>query len=98
KVEGNPEHPASLGGSSVWMQAAIRDLYDPDRSHAVAHNGDINTWALFLSDLNELLREQSLKGGAGLRLLTETVTSPTLTAQLSELLRTFPAAKWHQYE
>src|SRR5438477_1528037 len=51
KVEGNPEHPASLGASSVWMQASIRDLYDPDRSHAVARNGEISTWALFLSEM-----------------------------------------------
>jgi len=98
KVEGNPDHPASLGGSSVWMQASIRDLYDPDRSHAVVHDGDISTWALFLSDLNELLREQSVKGGAGLRFLTETVTSPTLAAQLRQILKKFPSAKWHQYE
>src|SRR5579859_400536 len=29
KVDGNPEHPATLGGSSVWLQTSILDLYDP---------------------------------------------------------------------
>ena len=64
------------------MQASILDLYDPDRSQAVAHNGDISTWALFLAELNDLLQEQQAKKGDGLRFLTETVTSPTLAAQL----------------
>src|ERR1051326_7857872 len=75
KVDGNPEHPASLGGSSVWLQASILNLYDPDRSQAVTHEGDISTWARFLSDLNNVLAEQKARNGAGLRLLTETVTS-----------------------
>src|SRR5437870_3667007 len=99
KIEGSPEHPASLGGSSVWMQASILDLYDPDRSQTVARHGDISTYELFLSDLNELVKEQEeAKRGAGLRFLTETVTSPTLAVQLQDLLKRFPKAKWHQYE
>jgi MoCo/4Fe-4S cofactor protein with predicted Tat translocation signal len=98
KVDGNPEHPSSLGGSSVWMQTSILDLYDPDRSQSVTHEGDISTWALFLSELNDLVRERSANEGAGLRLLTETVTSPTLAAQVEDLLKRFPQAKWHQYD
>jgi molybdopterin-containing oxidoreductase family iron-sulfur binding subunit len=98
KIEGNPDHPASRGGSSIWMQASIFGLYDPDRSQAVAHQGEISTWSSFLSDLIDLTSEQSAKRGAGLRFLTETVTSPALAHQLRELLTRFPEAKWHQYE
>jgi molybdopterin-containing oxidoreductase family iron-sulfur binding subunit len=98
KIDGNPDHPASLGGSSVWMQASILDLYDPDRSQSVTHNGEISTWALFLTDLNDLVAEQEAKGGAGLCFLTETVTSPTLVAQSEELNQRFPRARWHQYD
>src|SRR5207247_2646093 len=76
KIEGNPDHPASLGGSSVWMQASILDLYDPDRSRAATCQGEISTWALFLSVLNDIVQEQNIKKGAGLRFLTETITSP----------------------
>ncbi len=36
--------------------------------------------------------------GNGLRILTETVTSPTLTAGINAVLKDFPGAKWHQYE
>jgi molybdopterin-containing oxidoreductase family iron-sulfur binding subunit len=98
KVDGNPDHPASLGGSSVWLQASILDLYDPDRSQTVTHAGDLSTWALFLSDLNDLLKEQQPKRGAGLRFLTEAITSPTLASQLEEVHQRFPEAQWCQYD
>ena len=32
KVEGNELHPSSRGAAGTWAQAAILDLYDPDRS------------------------------------------------------------------
>src|SRR5262249_6646449 len=83
---------------SIWMQASIFDLYDPDRSQVVARQGEISTWSGFLSDLIDLLAEQAQKKGAGLRFLTESVTSPTLAAQLTDLLHRFPEAMWHQYE
>ena len=38
------------------------------------------------------------KKGAGLRFLTETITSPSLAAQIKQILTDFPEAKWHQYE
>ncbi|HTL58944.1 MAG TPA: TAT-variant-translocated molybdopterin oxidoreductase [Candidatus Limnocylindrales bacterium] len=98
KVDGNPQHPSTPSGSNVWLQASILDLYDPDRSQTVNYAGDISTWALFLSDLVELVKEQEAKKGAGLNFLTETVTSPTLTSQLDDLQRRFPEAHWCQYD
>src|SRR5215831_10971807 len=98
KIEGNPDHPTTLGGSSVWMQASILDLYDPDRSRSVARYGDISTWDLFLSELNDMMQDQARKRGAGLRFLTGNVTSPTLVAQIRALLQRFPEARWHQFE
>ncbi len=98
KIEGNPDHPASLGGTDVFMQAAILDLYDPDRSRNVLRAGEISSWDLFFAELQPLLNAQSAKGGAGIRILTETVTSPTLGAQVDAVLKKFPQAKWHQYE
>ena len=35
KIEGNPDHPASLGSTDVFAQASILTLYDPDRSQVV---------------------------------------------------------------
>ena len=41
---------------------------------------------------------QQATKGAGLRILTETVSSPTLAAQIEAILERFPAAVWHQWD
>ena len=86
KIEGNPEHPASLGATSAFHQAAILDLYDPDRSQAVLKGGEISSWGAFLSTLNAALEGQYKSKGTGLRILTPTITSPTLAAQIQAIL------------
>jgi MoCo/4Fe-4S cofactor protein with predicted Tat translocation signal len=98
KIEGNPEHPASLGGTDALGQASLLDLYDPDRSQTLVQLGEIRSWPSFLAALRAPLEAQRALKGAGLRFLTGSVTSPTLGAQLQELLAEFPAAKWHQWE
>ncbi|MFO1498550.1 MAG: TAT-variant-translocated molybdopterin oxidoreductase [Verrucomicrobiota bacterium] len=98
KVDGNPDHPASLGGSDVWIQACLLDLYDPDRAGGVTRFEQPSSWTQLVGHLRARLDSLAEKSGAGLRVLTQTVTSPTLGAQLRGLLQRFPAARWHQYE
>ncbi|MCK6625100.1 MAG: TAT-variant-translocated molybdopterin oxidoreductase [Anaerolineae bacterium] len=99
KIEGNPDHPASLGSSDVWLQAAILQLYDPDRSQVVTRFGTrISTWAAFLENFQAEIDNLRGNGGAGLRILTGQVTSPTLASQIDAVLAEFPQARWHQYE
>jgi MoCo/4Fe-4S cofactor protein with predicted Tat translocation signal len=98
KLEGNPEHPASLGATDVLAQASILTLYDPDRSRTVINRGDVKTWANFTEALSLALGPQRTSGGAGLRILTEPVSSPSLLAQLALLQATFPQARWHQWD
>ncbi|MBI2816337.1 MAG: TAT-variant-translocated molybdopterin oxidoreductase [Acidobacteria bacterium] len=98
KVEGNPNHPASLGATDVFAQASILSLYDPDRSQALTYLGDIRPWTALMIQVQMLAETQRMRRGAGLRLLTETVVSPVLAQQIQNLLRQFPEARWHQYE
>jgi MoCo/4Fe-4S cofactor protein with predicted Tat translocation signal len=98
KIEGNPLHPGSLGATDVFAQAAILGLYDPDRSQTLRNLGEIRPWPAFLGAMNAALTAQKPLKGAGLRILTESVNSPTLAAQIRELLSRFPSAKWHQWD
>jgi MoCo/4Fe-4S cofactor protein with predicted Tat translocation signal len=98
KVDGNPDHPGSLGASDFFQQCSILTMYDPDRGQAVSHKGQIGSWVAFQAEL-AVVRDLGLKKhGDGLRILTETVTSPSLTAQMQALLKEMPSAKWHCYE
>src|ERR1051326_3802968 len=96
KIEGNPAPPDSLGATDAFAQASILTLYDPDRSQVVTNGGAITTWNAFFAALEGEMEGQRLNGGAGFRILTEHVTSPTLADQLRALLTRFPGAKWHQ--
>ena len=90
KVEGNEKHPASLGATDAFAQASVLSLYDPDRSQVVLREGQISTFNNFLADLTIALDEQRARKGAGLRILTETVGSPTLARQIRTLLEQVP--------
>ncbi|MBI4537350.1 MAG: TAT-variant-translocated molybdopterin oxidoreductase, partial [candidate division NC10 bacterium] len=98
KVEGNPQHPASLGATDVFAQASVLTLYDPDRSQVIVRAGQIGSWSAFLAEVRLALDGERARQGSGIRILTETVTSPTLASQLQALLAAFPQAKWHQHE
>ncbi|MBI3472257.1 MAG: TAT-variant-translocated molybdopterin oxidoreductase [Candidatus Solibacter usitatus] len=98
KIEGNPDHPASLGAADAITQASVLGLYDPDRSQTVTRFGQISSWDKFTSHLREALADQKAKQGAGMRILTEVVTSPALGAQIQAFLKAYPQARWHQYE
>jgi MoCo/4Fe-4S cofactor protein with predicted Tat translocation signal len=98
KIEGNPDHPGSLGASDAFAQASILGLYDPDRSQAEIHDGRIGSWAAFQNDLSLALGAEKANNGAGIRLLTGTITSPTLADQISTFLKGYSGAKWIQYE
>ena len=94
KIEGNPTHPASLGATTVWAQADVLDLYDPDRAQTVTTGGAIKTVGDFWNALNVAIEPLRSNGGAAFRILAEPMSSPTLLAQLARVLHSFPAARW----
>jgi molybdopterin-containing oxidoreductase family iron-sulfur binding subunit len=98
KIEGNPHHPASLGATDVFGQADILQLWDPDRSQAISHRGDTAARSELDAALLAMTAGFDRDAGAGLRVLTGTVTSPTLSAQLDELLTKYQSARWHVHQ
>ena len=98
KLEGNPRHPASRGATDVFAQAAVLELWDPERSALIRHQGLTATWEGFLKAVQQRLPDWTAGRGGSLRILTETVTSPTLAAQLEGLGQRYPGFRWHQYQ
>src|ERR1700687_5313250 len=100
KVEGNPQHPSSLGGTDVFTQASVLGLYDPDRSQMNVHVGEQRTWPEALDSLraDDAIKTQKSKGGAGIRVLSGATSSPSFVAQMQELLKVYPQSKWYQWE
>ena len=95
KIEGNPKHPSSLGACSAYEQASVLGLYDPDRSQAVYRDGKRSSREDFQAFAGPHF--SGLGAGAGLRFLSEPVSSPSLEAVRSHALRKFPKAKWSEY-
>jgi MoCo/4Fe-4S cofactor protein with predicted Tat translocation signal len=112
KVEGNPDYlrgeerggrgeeeangQMRFGPTDAFAQASVLSLYDPDRSQNVTNLGSIRTWDHFRAALRTALASRA--AGPRLRILTETVASPTVARQLHALLQQYPAAKLHVYE
>jgi Fe-S-cluster-containing dehydrogenase component/NAD(P)-dependent dehydrogenase (short-subunit alcohol dehydrogenase family) len=106
KIEGNPEHPWSLGGTDVWTQGTVYDLYDPDRSTSPMKGARMPggggfgshtpaTWGEFDAMLGDVARSASSDGGAKLHLLVEPTNSPTFIRLRDGLLARLPKAQIH---
>ena len=98
KIEGNPDHPASLGGTDVFMQASILEMYDPDRSQNVTYAGEIRSWDAYVEGIRGPLYSQRALQGSGLRIVTRAVSSPTFASQMNDVMKAYPQAKWIQYD
>ena len=95
KIEGNIEHPVSMGASSAFDQALILDLYDPDRSTQLTERGRQTfrrTWEDFDAALVTQLQKHARTRGEGLALVMERSSSPTRNQLLDRLLRKYPQA------
>jgi len=96
KVEGNPQHPYLGGGSTVFAQASVLEMYDPDRSTALVKRSggqaSSATWADFEAEV------ATWSPSTRLRVLAEASSSPTLHGWRKRLLERFPQARWHEWE
>jgi molybdopterin-containing oxidoreductase family iron-sulfur binding subunit len=98
KIEGNPAHPATLGASSSRVQASILGLYDPDRSQSIALKGEKRAWTDFVAAWGTLAEAHAADGGAGLAVLSESFSSPTLARLLTELRTRYPKLQLATYD
>jgi MoCo/4Fe-4S cofactor protein with predicted Tat translocation signal len=91
KVEGHPEHPASLGAAGVYEQASALQLYDPERARVIRHAGEPADWESFVAAMDPA----GFGMGEGLRFLLEPTSSPLLLHLLARIRERYPAARVH---
>jgi MoCo/4Fe-4S cofactor protein with predicted Tat translocation signal len=95
KLEGNPDHPMSMGKSDAITQGTLLGLYDPDRSKEVLLRGVPADFGDFQNKFNVAMKQT--QNGQGVYFLSDTVTSPTLAAQWQEVQKTYPQAQFVQW-
>ena len=98
KIEGNLDQSASFGATDLFAQAAILNMYDPDRSTGVVQGTTASDYNAFLNAARPAFADATAAGGRGLRILTGTITSPTLADQIQSILVQSTDAVWYQYE
>ncbi|HEY3800870.1 MAG TPA: 4Fe-4S dicluster domain-containing protein [Caulobacteraceae bacterium] len=98
KLEGLPDHPASQGATDAFTQAALLGLYDPGRSKGPARLGQPTDWAQIDAAMVANAARLDAVKGAGFRLLSGAITSPTLGRLIDAMLQRWPQARWHAFE
>lgn len=98
KLEGNKEHPASLGAANLYMQASVMDLYNPDRLQKVIHDGVEKDWDQFVTAWRDLREKYLQNRGKGLAIISESFSSLTASRLLEQFSRSFPEAKTAAWE
>jgi molybdopterin-containing oxidoreductase family iron-sulfur binding subunit len=104
KLEGNPDHPASLGALGSISHAEVLNFYDPDRAQSVLErrnlleSDEISTWEQFQKMLKEQMESRVATGGKGVAVLFGAITSPSLGDIISRFQKKFPAAKVYSWE
>ena len=98
KIEGNPSHPSTLGASGSILQASVLGLYDPDRSQSVTLKGAPKSWSDFVTAWGGMSQAHAADGGAGLAVLSESFSAPTLARLAAEFRARYPRATWATYE
>ena len=98
KIEGNPQHPDSNGGTDTFAQASILNLYDPDRAQRFTQNGNEVSREAALDFLSKLGQEAAGNKGQGLCFLMERSSSPSRQRLQQAVSQKLPSARWFVYE
>lgn len=98
KVEGNPDHPDSNGGTNTWAQASILNLYDVDRAKRFMRGGNTISRDQALNALSQVGQRFATNGGTGLAFLSEPGISPSKERLQNLIAQKFPQARWFSHD
>jgi molybdopterin-containing oxidoreductase family iron-sulfur binding subunit len=97
KVEGNPDHPTSLGATDAMAQALVWNLYDPDRSTAPTAAGKEITWEAFEKEFKAFVASLPASNGAKLRVLAAPSISPTFVRLRDAVKARLSGVQFHTF-
>jgi MoCo/4Fe-4S cofactor protein with predicted Tat translocation signal len=98
KIEGNPNHPASLGGSDTWAQAEVLKLYDPQRARSPKKAGQPAKWEEWDAFAKATVEAAAATQGQGLAVLVDVMNGPTVERLLKALTAKLPQAKVYRHD
>ncbi len=98
KIEGNPDHPDSKGGTTSLIQASILDLYDPNRSKSPKSGGKDIPHEEAEKQLAAVAKAMVAKQGHGLAVLAEEHRSPTTARHLDRVATSLNFSKVRRFE
>ena len=98
KIEPNPAHPFSKGGTDAYAQGSILTMFDPDRSQEVRSGEEASDREKFEAAFDKLVASARSSQGRGLRVLAGASSSPSLAALRDRFVVAMPQAKWVEYE
>lgn len=97
KVEGNPNHPDSRGGTDAFSQAAVLELYDPDRGSRVRQREVATDYTRTWEQFADWFAKQAGTDGTGVAVLATPSTSPSRLALRKQFEKRFPQARWYEH-
>jgi molybdopterin-containing oxidoreductase family iron-sulfur binding subunit len=95
KIEGNPDHPSSLGSTGSFEQALVLELYDPHRAREFKRRGLPVSPRSLLGHVTELATQMDRDGGARLRFLIEPSGGPLKQDLHERIKQRFPQSRFY---
>lgn len=97
KVEGNKYSSISQGGTNAQVEASVLSLYDKERLTGPTKDGADTDWETVDSEITAKLNDIASKGGQ-IRIVSQSVLSPTTKKAVGEFVSKFPTAQHVTYD
>ena len=97
KILGNNLSGISKGKTNAQVEASILSLYDKERLTGPVFDGSRSEWNLIDQDITDKLKAISMKGGE-IRVLSNTILSPTTQSVVDHFLSQYPRSKHIVYD
>lgn len=97
KIDGNSLSKVTLGGTSAQVEASVLSLYDNFRLRGPKVKGEASDWENVDKEVIAKLNEIAAKGGQ-IRIVSNTLLSPSTKAVLEKFKAKYPTTKVVQYD